>query len=276
MIDPDVVVITGAGGMGRACARRMGSGRRLLIADNSAASVDAFVEALRIDGFSADGMVVDVRDPTAVAALATAAAALGRVCAIVHTAGVSPTMADADTIIAVDLVGTANVIDAFEAVVGPGSAGVCIASMAGTITSLSADVERFLATAPSAELSTTGTALGITDPSQAYGYAKRANQLRVEAAASRWGRLGARIVSVSPGIISTGMGHQELSSEIFGGVIQQMIDASPAGRIGTAEDIAAVVDWLSGPAASLITGTDVLIDGGTAATMRWSEPSLRR
>jgi NAD(P)-dependent dehydrogenase (short-subunit alcohol dehydrogenase family) len=83
--------------------------------------------------------------------------------------------------------------------------------MAGTITSLSADVERFLATAPSADLPTTGKQLDITDPSQACGYAKRANQLRVEAAASRWGRLGARIVSVSPGIISTGMGHQELS-----------------------------------------------------------------
>ena len=270
MLNPDVVVIIGTGGMGRACARRMGPGRRLLIADSSARRVDAVVESLRTDGFSAEAMVVDVCDRAAVAALATAAAALGRISAIVHTAGVSPTMADADTIIAVDLVGTANVIDAFEAVVGPGAVAVCIASMAGTITSLTADVERLLATVPTAELPTTGSELGITDPSQAYGYAKRANQLRVEAAASRWGRRGARIVSVSPGIISTGMGHQELSSEVFGGVIQQMISASPAGRIGTAEDIAAVVDWLSGPAASLITGTDVLIDGGTAATMRWS------
>ena len=266
----EVVVITGAGGMGRACARRMGSGRRLLIADNSAASVDAVVESLRIDGFDVEGMVVDVRDSAAVVALASAAAALGRITAVVHTAGVSPTMADADTIIAVDLAGTAHVIDAFEAVVGPGSVGVCIASMAGTITSLSADVERFLATAPSADLPTTGQQVDIADPSQAYGYAKRANQLRVEAAASRWGRRGARIVSVSPGIISTGMGHQELGSEIFGGVIQQMIDASPAGRIGTAEDIAAAVDWLCSPTASLITGTDLLLDGGTAATMRWS------
>lgn len=242
----------------------------MLIADNSIASVQSLVEALRTDGFSVERMVVDVRDAAAVAALGSAAAALGRIAAIVHTAGVSPTMADADTIIAVDLAGTANVIDAFEAVVGFGSCAVCIASMAGTITTLAADVERFLATAPTPELPTTGAELGITDPSQAYGYAKRANQLRVEAAASRWGRRGARILSVSPGIISTGMGHQELGSEIFGGVIQQMIDASPAGRIGTAEDIASAVDWLCSPAASLITGTDLLIDGGTAATMRWS------
>src|SRR5688572_8428939 len=146
----DVVVVTGAGGMGRACARRMGPGRRLLIADNSAASIDALVESLRVDGFSAEGMVVDVRVPAAVAELAAAAAAAGRIAAVVHTAGVSPTMADADTIIAVDLVGTANIIDAFEAVVGPNAVAVCIASMAGTITSLPAETERFLATAPTA------------------------------------------------------------------------------------------------------------------------------
>jgi NAD(P)-dependent dehydrogenase (short-subunit alcohol dehydrogenase family) len=275
-MERDVVVIIGTGGMGVACARRLGPGLQLLIADNSAASLERVVDELRRDGFVVEGRAVDVADGSDVGQLALAASELGRIAVIVHTAGVSPSMTDADTIIAVDLVGTANVIDSFEKVVGRNAVAVCVASMVGTMTRLAPDVERFLATAPTADLPMTARQLGITEPTSAYGYAKRANQLRVEAAASRWGLVGARIVSISPGIISTGMAHQELRSEIFGDLMRSMVASSPAGRIGTAEDVASVVEWLCGPGASFITGTDILMDGGVTAAQRWTSNSSDR
>jgi NAD(P)-dependent dehydrogenase (short-subunit alcohol dehydrogenase family) len=268
VVDHAVVVIVGSGGMGVACARRLGIGTRLLLADSNAAAVERIVLELARDGFDVEGTVLDVVDGAAVQQYAQQASSMGRVAAVVHTAGLSPTMADAERILAVDLVGTANVIDAFESVVGRDSVGVCIASMAGSITNLGPELERAFATLPTEELMAAAVALRITEPTMAYGYAKRGNQLRVEAAASRWGRVGARIVSVSPGIMSTGMGHQELASE-FGGVIRSMVDSGPVGRIGTAEDVASTVQWLCSSSASFITGTDVLLDGGVTAAMRW-------
>jgi NAD(P)-dependent dehydrogenase (short-subunit alcohol dehydrogenase family) len=269
VVDRAVVVIIGSGGMGIACARRLGVGTRLLLADSNAPAIERVVQDLGRDGFDVDGAVLDVVDLAAVQRFAEQASSMGPMAAVVHTAGLSPTMSDAERILAVDLVGTANVIDAFESVVRRDSVGVCIASMAGSITNLEPERERAFATLPTAELADAAAALGITDPTVAYGYAKRANQLRVEAAASRWGRVGARIVSVSPGIMSTGMGHQELASETFGGIIRSMIESSPAGRIGTAEDVASTVQWLCSAGASFITGTDVRLDGGVTAAMRW-------
>lgn len=269
MTERAVVVIIGAGGMGVACARRLGLGTRLLIADSSPTVVERASHDLRHDGFDVEHLVLDVVDAVTVRLCADRAGAMGPIAAVVHTAGLSPTMATADRIFAVDLVGTANVIDAFESVVGPGSVGVCVASMAGSLTNLEPGLERQFATEPANALMAAAAALGITDPATAYGYAKRANQLRVEAAATRWGLVGARIVSVSPGVISTGMGHRELASETFGAVMRSMVEASPVGRIGTAEDVASAVEWLCSPRASFISGTDVRLDGGTTAAMRW-------
>ncbi|MCU1392443.1 MAG: short-chain dehydrogenase/oxidoreductase [Ilumatobacteraceae bacterium] len=269
MVERAVVVVIGAGGMGVACARRLGLGTRLLLADSNGAVVDRVALELRRDGFDVERTELDVVDAEAVRGCAALAASMGPLASVVHTAGLSPTMADAARILAVDLVGTANVIDAFEAVVGQDCVGVCVASMAGSLTDLDRDLERQLATLPTAELAAVAEASGITDPATAYGYAKRANQLRVEAAASRWGDAGARIVSVSPGIMSTGMGHQELASETFGGVMRSMIEASPVRRIGTADDVAATVEWLCSRSASFISGTDIRMDGGVTAAMRW-------
>ncbi|MCU1399306.1 MAG: family oxidoreductase [Acidimicrobiales bacterium] len=266
-----VVVVVGVGGMGVACARRLGIGRNLFVTDSNASNLERVAHDLARDGFAVERAVSDVTDIDAMREGADRVKTMGPIAAIVHTAGLSPTMASADKIFAVDLLGTANVIDAFEAVITAGSVGVCIASMAGSLTDLEPDLERQLATLPSSELMAVAAALGITDPTVAYGYAKRANQLRVEAAASRWGRVGARIVSVSPGIISTGMGHQEMASQTFGGVMRSMVETTPVGRIGTAEDVAAVVEWLCSPAASFISGTDILVDGGITAAMHWGD-----
>jgi NAD(P)-dependent dehydrogenase (short-subunit alcohol dehydrogenase family) len=264
----DVLVVTGAGGMGRAVARRLGSGRVIVLADASEDQLARAVDELEPEGFAAVGVRTDVADRDAVAALARTAADRGRIVAVVHTAGVSPVGATPEQIVAVDVVGTALVLDEFEPYVQDGTVAVCIASMAGTLTDLPADVLERLATTPTAALAD----LAELDPASmppelAYGIAKRANQVRVEAAARPWGRRGGRVVSISPGIIATAMGRAELAGP-FGDVMRSMTEASACGRLGTPDDIAAAVEFLVGPAASFITGTDVRVDGGVVAALR--------
>ena len=267
-----VVVVTGAGGMGEAVARRLGPGRILVLADASDARLADLGERLSDAGQRVRAMRVDVSSADDVAALAGTAAALGAVRAVVHTAGVSPVQATPAQIVAVDVIGTARVLDAFEPHVEAGTVAVCIASMAGTMTPLDADTLALLATTPTDRLS----ALALLDPAtldvgSAYGVAKRANQARVEAASVAWGRRGGRVVSLSPGIIATPMGRAELAGP-FGDVMRAMIERSGTARIGTPDDVAAAVEFLVSPAASFITGTDLLVDGGVVAAMRYPSP----
>ena len=224
--------------------------------------------ALRGEGLDVVTRTVDVGRPDSVAGLVEAAASLGRIGAVVHTAGLSPVQASPAAIVHVDLIGTALMLDAFGRVIASGGAGVFVASMAGSMASLDPDLERRLATTPSAELAglseLTDEALG--DPATAYVTAKRGSQLRVRAAAATWGARGARVNSLSPGVIATPMGEAELSGPT-GDVMRQMIAGSPTGRIGTPHDIAAATAFLLGPEAGFITGTDLLVDGGVVATM---------
>jgi NAD(P)-dependent dehydrogenase (short-subunit alcohol dehydrogenase family) len=269
---PDVLVVTGVGGMGQAVARRLGGGRKVVLADVDDAALSRTCDALATNGYDVHAQCTDVSSERDVSALATAAASFGVVRAVVHTAGVSPVQATARQVIDIDVVGTARVLDAFEPHVQPGTVAVCIASMAGTMTELAPDVLRLLALTPADQLHT----LGVLDASSmdsgtAYGLAKRANQARVEAASITWGRRGGRVVSISPGIISTGMGQAELSGP-SGEFMRNMIAMSGTGRIGTPDDIAAAVEWLASPAASFVTGTDILVDGGAIASLRYATP----
>ncbi|HEY3830909.1 MAG TPA: SDR family oxidoreductase [Acidimicrobiia bacterium] len=262
-----VVVVTGCGGMGEAIARRLASGRTVVLADFSGeqlARTSAQLEAL---GHVVHPVRTDVASAADVDALARSAAQLGPIRAVVHTAGMSPVQATSEQIVAVDVLGTAHVLDAFEAHVEPGTVAVCIASMAGTMMPVDADLLRMFATTPTAELAAL-PALDPTklDPGIAYALAKRANQVRVEAASVAWGRRGGRVVSISPGVIATPMGRQELDGP-FGDGMRAMVEASGTRRLGTPDDIAAVVEFLVSPAASFITGTDVLVDGGVVAAM---------
>ncbi|MEV6348297.1 SDR family oxidoreductase [Actinoplanes sp. NPDC051851] len=273
MTEPDVVVVTGAGGMGLAVARRIGSGRTVILADAFAEPLDRAVSTLNAEGYAAKGHVTDVSDAQAVTGLAEAAAAEGRIVAVVHTAGVSAATATVEKIMQVDLAGTAHVIDAFEQVATRGTALVCIASMAGHYAALQHVDERALATAPTAELLTLDVVTSAKDkePVAAYIIAKRANQIRVQAAALAWNRRGARINTVSPGVIATAMAKSEAESA-SGEHMMAMLDACGAGRTGTPQEIADVVAFLTGPESQYITGTDVLIDGGQAAWIRWHRP----
>ena len=266
---PTVVVVTGAGGMGIEIARRLGAGSTIVLADASEPQLKRAATELECSGHEVRLVRTDVSSADDVNALAHLAAGLGSIRAVVHTAGVSPVQATPETIVAVDVIGTARVLDAFEPHVDAGTVAVCIASMAGTMTELDRETLQLLATTPTNALH----ALAILDPKQmdpgiAYGVAKRANQVRVEAASVPWGRRGGRVVSLSPGIIATPMGDAELAGP-FGEVMRSMIQMSGTQRRGTPDDIAAVVEFLVSPAASFITGTDVRVDGGVVAAMRY-------
>jgi NAD(P)-dependent dehydrogenase (short-subunit alcohol dehydrogenase family) len=266
----DVCVVIGVGGMGATVARRVGPGRLLVLADIDAKALAHTADRLLDEGHRVTTAQVDVTSRSSVVEVAAAAATAGPVTSVVHTAGLSPEQATVSAILAVDLLGVALTLDAFATVIEHGGSGVVIASMAAHLnTPLAPDVEFQLATAPVDDL----LALQPSDPhrfsgpGEAYAYAKRVNQLRVARAATAWGARGARINSISPGIISTAMGRQEFAGE-SGGAMRAMIDGSGSQRIGTADDIAGVVDFLLSPAASYVTGTDILVDGGVTAAFR--------
>jgi len=266
----DVLVVTGIGGMGQAITRRLGSGMQIVLADFNEESLTNSAAQLTIDGFDVHPLVTDVSSPTSVKDLAEFAAGLGPVRSMVHTAGVSSATSNSAAILAVDLLGVAYILDEFERVIIPGGAGVVIASMGGYMRQpIPADHEALLATTPVDELGHLpfATADQFPHAGQAYSYAKRANQLRVRAASVGWGKRGARINSISPGIISTAQGIEELDSP-NGVAMRAMINASASQRLGTGQDIAAAAEFLLGPHASFITGEDLLVDGGVIAALK--------
>jgi NAD(P)-dependent dehydrogenase (short-subunit alcohol dehydrogenase family) len=259
--------------MGHAIAHRLGAGKKILLADNNEAALASVAEALSADGHQVDSRRVDVSSPESVRRLAEHAASLGAVTQVAHTAGLSPSQASAEAILAVDLLGTALVLDAFGEVIAPGGAGVMIASMAGHMfPPLTSEQEKALAHNPPGELLHLDFISKITDPNIAYPIAKQANHIRVRAASAHWGRRGARVNSISPGVISTPMGQQELASPVGEGM-RAMIAMSATGRIGTPDDIAAATAFLLGPNASFITGTDLLVDGGVIAAIKAGSPA---
>ncbi|KAB2379467.1 SDR family oxidoreductase [Actinomadura montaniterrae] len=264
-----VAVVIGAGGMGQAIARRVGPSAHLLVADHSQEVLDAATAQLTDEGHQVTAQRVDVSARKPVAALAEQAASLGPVQSVVHTAGLSPVQAPVPAILAVDLLGVALVLEEFGEVVAPGGAGLVIASMAGHFhPGLPREQERQLAATPADELLSLPIcdASAFADSGTAYAFAKYANRLRVQAASTAWGARGARINSISPGVIATPMGRAELGSE-HGDGMRMMIDASNAKRTGTPADIAAAAEFLLGPAASFISGTDLLVDGGAVAAV---------
>ena len=267
---PEVLVVIGVGGMGEAIARRCGAGKKVVLADFNKALLDGLATRLAGDGFDVTAQVVDVADRASVASLASCAAGLGAVTQVAHTAGLSPVQASAAAIVQVDLVGVANSIEEFGAIIASGGAGVVIASMAGSMAvgKLPAEAELALTTTPAAELASLPfLAAAASDPGAAYGVAKRANQVRVQAASLAWGARGARLNSISPGVVSTPMGQAELAAE-SGAMMRGMIAASGTGRVGTPTDIASAAAFLLGPDSSFITGTDLLVDGGVVAAIR--------
>jgi NAD(P)-dependent dehydrogenase (short-subunit alcohol dehydrogenase family) len=260
------IVITGMGGMGLACARRLGSGYNLLLCDFNEKQLDDVSADLTNGGYNVTTVKLDVADKKSVNAAAKKAAELGEIHAIIHTAGLSPTMSSAERILSVNLIGTARMLEAFEPYLSDGTVGVFISSSSGYLSgNLTSEQEKQLVSLSADELITYVTSLGLSDPNEAYPVSKKANRLQIAAASVKWGKKGARIMSVSPGVHSTPMGKQEREAHSF---MNYMIENTPACRVGTAEDIAAVVEFIVSPAGNFLSGSDILVDGGVVAFLQ--------
>jgi NAD(P)-dependent dehydrogenase (short-subunit alcohol dehydrogenase family) len=265
-----VVVVVGAGGIGQAIARRQGAGRTVVLADRNPDILAAASDALEAGGHTVVTHPVDVACRESVEQLAQAASDQGDVVNVVHTAGLSPVQASPEAILAVDLVGVALVLEVFGAVIAPGGAGVVISSMAGhMLPALGPEADRTLAFTPTDELRGLPmlSAKAVPNSGVAYGLSKRANHLRVQAAALSWGERGARVNAISPGIILTPLAKDEMSGPGAEGY-QKMIAESAAKRVGTTDEVAAAAAYLLGPDAGFVTGSDLLIDGGVIAALR--------
>lgn len=264
-----VLVVIGVGGIGETIARRLAPGRPALLADVNGEQLAATAERMVDDGFDVHAVEVDVSSRDSVEALAAAAQELGAVAQVVHTAGLSPTQASLQKVLEIDLLGVALVLDAFGRAIAPGGAGVVLSSSAGYLgRSFTAEQEELIRQTPPEGLLGLPffSAEALGHAGTAYGLAKRANRVQVQHASGAWGARGARVNSVSPGVISTAMGRLELASP-SGAFMRAMVEGSGTGRIGTPSDIADAVTFLLGPQATYITGVDLLVDGGNVAAV---------
>jgi NAD(P)-dependent dehydrogenase (short-subunit alcohol dehydrogenase family) len=269
----DVTAVIGAGQIGQAIARRVSAGKHVLLADLHQASADAAAEVLADAGFDVSTANVDVSSRESVHALAQTAAALGDITGVIHAAGVSPSQATPEVILRVDLYGTAVVLEQFGSIIAPGGSAVVIASQSGhRLGALTAEQDAALATTPTDELLSLPMLQPgqVTDSLHAYQLAKRGNSLRVMAEAVRWGKRGARVNTISPGIIITPLARDELTGPRGEGY-RRMLELSPAGRAGTPDEVGTVGALLMGPDGAFITGSDILIDGGVTASYFFGE-----
>jgi NAD(P)-dependent dehydrogenase (short-subunit alcohol dehydrogenase family) len=263
----DVIVVIGPGQIGQAIARRVGIGKHVLLADMRQDNANAAAEVLGNAGYDVSVATVDASSRETVHALVERATGLGDVTGLIHAAGVSPTQASPATILKVDLYGTALVLEEFGNVIARGGAGVVIASQSGhRLPPLTVEQNKALATTPVEELLKLPFLQPdqVTDSLRAYQISKRGNSLRVMAEALRWGKRGARINTISPGIIMTPLAKDELRGPRGEGY-RRMIEISAAGRVGTPDEVATVAALLMGPDGGFITGSDFLMDGGVTA-----------
>jgi len=268
-----VIVVIGAGSIGQAIARRVSAGKHVLLADIRLENADAAAKILSDAGFNVTTASVNVSSRSSVQALAEKATSLGEVFGVIHAAGVSPSQASPQTILKVDLYGTALVLEEFGNVIADGGAGVVIASQSGhRLPPLSIEQNKALATTPVEELLN----LPFLQPDQvkdslhAYQLSKRGNSLRVMAEAVRWGKRGARVNTISPGIIITPLANDELKGPRGDGY-RRMINASTAKRAGTPDEVGTVGALLLGTEGAFITGSDFLMDGGVTAAYWYGE-----
>jgi NAD(P)-dependent dehydrogenase (short-subunit alcohol dehydrogenase family) len=265
----EVVVVIGAGSIGIAIARRISTGKHVLLADLREDPIMAAAKVMADAGFETSTATVDISARASVEALVGQATALGDVTGVIIAAGLSPSQAPAEKILAVDLYGSALVLELFGDVMAKGGSGIVVASQSGhRLPALSPEEDRLLATTPVEDLLALPMLQSdrITDPLLAYQYSKRCNALRVKAeAATRWAARGARVNAISPGIVMTPLARDELSGPRAGGY-QRMIDGSPAARAGTPDEIAALAALMMGPDGAFINGSDFLIDGGVTAS----------
>lgn len=264
----DVMLVTGAGQISLAIARRMGYGKKIILGDKVLAHAEEMTKLLTNAGFDAEPFEMDLSSRESIRAMIAKGQEYGGIKALVNGAGLSPSQASIEAILKVDLYGTAVLLEEVGKVIAKGGVGVTISSQSGwRMPQLSAEQDRALAMTPTEEL----LSLDFLQPSNirntlhAYQLAKRCNEKRTMYEAIRWGEHGARINDIAPGIIVTPLAIDEFNG-IRGDFYKNMFAKCPAGRPGTADEVADVAELLMSERAQFITGSTFLVDGGATAS----------
>ena len=264
----NVLILTGAGQIGMAIARRMGSSMKIVVGDKKPENAAAITKILNDAGFGATDREMDLSDRASIQALIAEAQGYGPITMLVNAAGVSPSQAPVEAILKVDLYGTAVLLEEVGKVIAPGGVGVTISSQSGhRMPALTPEEDEQLACTPTEELLKLDILqpANIRDTLHAYQMAKRCNEKRVMAESVKWGAKGARINSISPGIIVTPLAIDEFNGP-RGDFYKNMFAKCPAGRPGTADEVANVAELLMSDKGAFITGADFLVDGGATAS----------
>lgn len=264
----DVMILTGAGQIGMAIARRMGYEKKIVVGDKKMENAEDIARIMNNAGFDAIPVEMDLSSRASILSLIAEARKYGEISMLVNAAGVSPSQASIETILKVDLYGTAVLLEEVGKVIKEGGVGVTISSQSGyRMPALTADEDEQLACTPTEELLSLGILQlqNIRDTLHAYQMAKRCNVKRVMAEAVKWGERDARINSISPGIVVTPLALDEFNGP-RGDFYKNMFAKCPAGRPSTADEIANVAELLMSDRGAFITGADFLIDGGATAS----------
>lgn len=264
----DVMILTGAGQIGMAIARRMGYGKKIVIGDKKPENAQTIAKIMNDAGFDVEAMEMDLSSRESVKNLIAKAQEYGDISMLVNAAGVSPSQAPIGAILKVDLYGTAVLLEEVGRVIKEGGVGVTISSQSGhRMPALTPEEDEQLACTPTEELLNLDILQpeNIKDTLHAYQMAKRCNEKRVMAESVKWGEKGARINSISPGIIVTPLAIDEFNGP-RGDFYKNMFAKCPAGRPGTADEVANVAELLMSDKGAFITGADFLIDGGATAS----------
>ena len=263
-----VLLWAGAGQIGMAIARRMGFGMKIVVGDKKQENADAIAKIMNEAGFDAVPVTLDLADRASILAFIAEGQKHGEIKMLVNAAGVSPSQAPIEAILRVDLYGTAVLLEEVGKVIAPGGVGVTISSQSGwRMPALTAEEDALLATAPTEELLQLDFLRpeNIRDTLHAYQMAKRCNEKRVMAQAVEWGKRGARLNAIAPGIIVTPLALDEFNGP-RGDFYKNMFAKCPAGRPGTADEVANVAELLMSEKGAFISGSTFLIDGGATAS----------
>lgn len=264
----DVLILTGAGQIGMAIARRMGAGKKIVVGDRKPENAGAVCTILNEAGFDATPVEMDLASRDSIRRLIDQARKLGEIAMLVNAAGVSPSQAPVEVILKVDLYGTAVLLEEVGKVIKAGGAGLTVSSQSGhRMPALGAEIDEQLATTPTEELLRLPVLQpeNIRDTLHAYQLAKRCNVKRVMFEAVRWGERGARLNSISPGIVVTPLAIDEFNGP-RGDFYKNMFAKCPAGRPAAADEIATLAELMLSERGAFITGSDFLIDGGATAS----------
>lgn len=263
-----VMLLVGAGQIGMAIARRVGTGMKIIVGDKKAENTENIAAILNNAGFDAFPVETDLSDRASIQSMIAKGQEYGEITMLVNAAGVSPSQAPIEAILKVDLYGTAVLLEEVGKVIASGGVGVTISSQSGwRMPALTAQQDEQLATTPTEELLSLDILQpeNIRDTLHAYQMAKRCNEKRVMAQSVEWGKRGARLNAIAPGIIVTPLAIDEFNG-IRGDFYKNMFAKCPAGRPGTADEVANVAELLMSDKGAFITGSTFLIDGGATAS----------